>query len=662
MKLIKIFLALVLFAVHAIAQQASGPNQIVYGQSFVPDYTFNTSGLKGAHVLGQADWQSQNGELVGKAKPGTSGGWLVLDSSYQDVGFHALFNPAPGSETGILFRMQKTAEGMGGIMLSIKNGEVANYAITLDAQGKELHREKLRTAGGIYYRMAPPEGSDTRRQSAIPPRPDVPEDLPVTRPNTDLRPGDWNQVEVFLETNVIRSFLNDGGEIGGAGDGDTALNAYGPIALFAGGTGEVRFKNIMLKDISFRETPKEKSSPRFTVQRISDMYYSWGADAADFNRDGYIDVVAGPYIYYGPDFIKHREMFPAVAVGPSKEFTTTNLQFTYDFNADGWPDVLTSPSGAVLFLNPKGQSRRWKSSVVLPSVQSEVTDFLDIDKDGVPELVYAAEGSLRFAKFDKADPGKPWKAYMVSEKGYALAHGIGTGDINGDGRVDILNAFGWWEQPAVLDTQTRWKYHPVAFGRYGHRSSNIGGTLMAVYDANGDGLKDVVTNLNVHGFGLAWFEQKKGSNGEITFTRHMISDDYSTKNSGDVTFSQAHGATFADIDKDGIPDYIVGKRYFTHLDNMYDPDSYGAPVLYWYRTVRNPKAPGGAEFVPELIHNRSGAGSEVTAVDVNKDGAMDLITSTNHGTFIYWNKPGNKKNPGSAQRQTSSAAAKTGER
>ena len=161
---------------------------------------------------------------------------------------------------------------------------------------------------------------------------------------------------------------------------------------------------------------------------------------------------------------------------------------------------------------------------------------------------------------------------------------------------------------------------------------------MAVYDANGDGLNDVVTNLNAHGFGLAWFEQKRDAKGNISFTRHMISDDFSAKNSGGVTFSQPHGAAFADIDRDGIPDYIVGKRYWTHLDNYYDPDPYGAPVLYWYRTVRNSKAPGGAEFVPELIHNRSGACSEITAVDLNGDGAIDIITSTNRGTFIFWNK------------------------
>jgi len=86
-----------------------------------------------------------------------------------------------------------------------------------------------------------------------------------------------------------------------------------------------------------------------------------------------------------------------------------------------------------------------------------------------------------------------------------------------------------------------------------------------------------------------------------------------------------------------VMDYIVGKRVFTHLDNMFDPDAYGPPVIYWYRTVRDKTAPGGARFVPELIHNRSGAGSQITAIDLNKDGFIDLITSTNRGTFIFWN-------------------------
>jgi hypothetical protein len=292
---------------------------------------------------------------------------------------------------------------------------------------------------------------------------------------------------------------------------------------------------------------------------------------------------------------------------------------------------LASTDNNRLYVNPKGESRRWDvySDIIPPAKQSEISVMKDLDGDGKPELIYGSAGAVRLARPDPAHPTGPWLSTQVGEAGSFTAHGIGAGDINGDKRPDILNPTGWWEQPPEGIQQPMWKHHPTPFGR--------GGAEMAVYDVNGDGLNDVVTSIQAHGFGLSWFEQKQEAAGVISFVEHEIAGNFAAKNAGDVKFSELHGSTSADVDGDGIPDFIVGKRFFSHLESYLDPDPYGAPVLYVYRTVRNKKAPGGAEFVPELVHNQSGSGSQVLAVDLNKDGAVDIVTSTTQGAFVFFN-------------------------
>lgn len=600
--------------------------------TFIPDTTFKGSSLKGWHVLGQADWKVQNGEVVGTPKAG--GGWLVLDRSYQDVAVYASFKSTGGSKVGVLLRAEKTPDGMKGIYVSLNDGDVAIYRVNLDAAGKELNREKLRMAG-TWVRIAPPVDPNAPVR-AMPAGmrgrgPQVP--LPLVAPSTAMRPGEWNDMEIILDAGIIRSYLNGGREA--AGDAENDSKAYGPVALYVGGEGEARFKNIAYKDLAFRTTPIEKVSPRFRVQQISDMYYSWSASAADFNRDGNLDIISGPYIYYGPDFTKSREIYTQTALNPSKDFGNPNYNFAYDFDGDGWPDVFGGPPNGVLYMNPKGESRRWDRYQVVTGVQSEYSMMRDIDGDGRPELIYSGDGCVRYAKYDPADPTKPWIVRNVSERGYGAAHGIGVGDINGDGKIDIVSVYGWWEQPADLSSDKPWKYHPQAFGRYSRGA--FGGDGMFVWDVNGDGLNDVVTVMSAHAFGIGWYEQKRDAAGNISFVEHLTTGDYGEPNAK-FAFSEAHGTASADVDGDGIPDFIAGKRYWSHLDSYLDPDPYGAPVLYWYRTVRNPKAPGGAELVPELIHNRSGAGSDVLAVDLNKDGVMDIVTATDRGVFIFWGK------------------------
>uniref|UniRef100_Q026Z0 3-keto-alpha-glucoside-1,2-lyase/3-keto-2-hydroxy-glucal hydratase domain-containing protein n=1 Tax=Solibacter usitatus (strain Ellin6076) TaxID=234267 RepID=Q026Z0_SOLUE len=614
---------------------------------FTPDFTFRGSTLAGWHTLGPASWRAENGEIIATPQS-PDGGWLVLDRGYQDVKFYTEFRCAGACDAGVLVRAEKTSGGgWKGTYVSL-SGEGGSYDLTLDADGKELNRSPLLRATAQFARMAAGPWNNGAAQVPGFARPAItlaeqeeaaskpPAAAPGRAggrggpPRPELKTGDWNTIDIIVDTDMLWTTLN--GRRGVNSATSDRMMGYGPIALHAAGTGEVRFRDVAIKDLNRKTEPAAQVSSHFRMQQLNDFFYSWGASVGDLNHDGIPDVIAGPFYFVGPDYTERHEFTAARSYSASNNFPEGMTYFAYDYTGDGWQDIICVDSRPIfLYVNPKGESRRWDRYNVVPTATSEIEVFGDLDGDGKPEILFAAPNAvMAYAKPNPADPTGVWKVHNISEPGLAGAHGMGMGDISGDGRIDVVNNRGWWEQPASGPGETLWKFHPQQFGN--------GGAEMGIYDVNGDGLNDVVTTVAAHGWGLAWFEQKRSSQGDISFVRHDIMGDLSTKNAGGVAFSEPHGAAFADMDGDGVPDLIVGKRLYSHLESHIDPDPYGPAVLYWYRTVRNPKAEGGAEFVPELIHNRSGVGSQFVVTDLNGDGAPDIVISCVKGTFIFWNQ------------------------
>ena len=384
--------------------------------------------------------------------------------------------------------------------------------------------------------------------------------------------------------------------------------------------------------------------------QLSTEFWGEGATVGDFNKDGKMDVASGPYWYAGPDFKAKHEIYPATkrskstknaqpvefagfkgALGNENEYSDNFISYTHDFNGDGWDDylVIGFPGKETFwFENPKGTSGHWKRHVAADSTDNESPMFADITGDAKSELIFHTGGHLGYATPDPKDPTAKWAFHKISAKGgwQRFTHGIGIGDVNGDARADFLMKEGWWEQPASLANDPEWAFHPAPFG--------AGGAQMYAYDVNADGRNDVITSLVAHGFGLAWFEQlaEKDDKGNPKFKQHTLTGSKPEESKYGVKFSQIHAIDLVDMDGDGLKDIVTGKRFWAHGPGG-DAEPNAAAVVYWFRLVRGKDKT--VDFVPQLVDNDSGVGTQVMAVDVNGDNLPDIVVGNKKGTFVH---------------------------
>ena len=385
-------------------------------------------------------------------------------------------------------------------------------------------------------------------------------------------------------------------------------------------------------------TAEDKPQIRFQKHQLDTKFRSEGVAVGDFNQDGKMDIAAGFVWYEAPDWKLHTIVKTPPSAGRDaalgvplhykpKGYSNAFLNFAEDVNGDGWTNVICVDFPGTptwWFENPKGSEGDWKKHLCTPVTNNESPDFLDLDGDGKRELIAGfspdpeqSDGPDRQMAFIKpdADPYKEWHRHAVSAKAAPgtkrYSHGLGVGDVNKDGRNDIVVAAGWWEAPESL-SDSQWKFHEAAFGEQGGENR---AAQMYVYDFDGDGDNDVLSS-SPHAFGIWWHEQFPGNN----WKTHEI----------DKSLSQTHGVCLADINGDGLMDFVTGKRWWAHGGN--DPGGDQPAVFFWFELQRKDGRP---HWIRHQFDHDSGVGTQFQVADVNGDKLLDIVSSNKKGVYYF---------------------------
>jgi hypothetical protein len=406
---------------------------------------------------------------------------------------------------------------------------------------------------------------------------------------------------------------------------------------------------LLISGLLFVSAATAADAPKISWKKtvIDKRFNSEGVTIGDVNKDGKMDIITGEVWYEAPDWKPHR-------IRPGKDDYTDGDKNIYsrsfccwmeDINGDGWLDLIVigfPGEPCHWYENPQGKDGMWKEHMIWHSACNETPQYADLFGTGKRVIIMGwqpkgkgDEGQMAYFTPGK-DPTQLWEMHPISEPStpkeigkdgkpipntgkeipgtQRFSHGLGVGDVNGDGRMDVICTGGWWEQPEKQDGKTPWKFHPA----------NLGAACADMFatDLDGDGKPDVISS-SAHNFGIWSYLQKSGKGSDPSFLKQDLFP---------KVVSQTHAMNFVDINGDGLKDMVTGKRWWAH-GKTGDADPNSPPTLYWFEAKKS--ADGIITFTPHLIDDDSGIGTQFTVADFNGDKLLDIITANKHGVYLF---------------------------
>lgn len=373
--------------------------------------------------------------------------------------------------------------------------------------------------------------------------------------------------------------------------------------------------------------------PKWKQHTINGKSEFEAAGVFDVDGDGKPDIVCGDTWYQAPDWKPHHVRDVQRVGTYYNDFATLPL----DVNGDGQTDYITASyfgKNVGWVENPGKSGAPWAYHEVDVPGPSEAAAMVDLTGDGIPDVLPNPVNVVAWYEVARKADGKGFDIKKHDFGTEAAGHGIGSGDVNGDGRVDLLTPKGWFEAPADPSHEA-WTWHP---------EWNLGGTGIQILarDVDGDGLSDLVYGMG-HDYGLLWMKQGKSASGERTWTKGVI----------DASVASVHTLLWADLDGDGkAHELISGKRVYAH---EIEPGATDGSLIAWYHF--DPQANGWVKHVifqgapakdaPQKADQRlalkdfppgtAGTGLQLTAIDIDGDGDLDLVCPGKSGLYLFEN-------------------------
>ena len=353
--------------------------------------------------------------------------------------------------------------------------------------------------------------------------------------------------------------------------------------------------------VSFRKTVLDK---RFIAESVA---------IGDVNRDGRLDIIAGNVWYEAPHWTPH-EIAAVLQVDPATAYSNCFNSWAVDLNHDGWIDqiVIGMPGEKAIWReNPRNINAPWREHPIWRSACNESPLFVDLLGNGKRVLVMGYDDTY-LAWFEPSkDPYAEWICHNVSERNgpgsNRYSHGLGVGDINGDGRNEILTKDGYYVSPP--DPRS---------GPWTFVKTDLGPDCaqMQVFNVNRNS-RTILATSSAHDRGVWWFEPLKGGG----FQRHLIDD----------TISQTHALAIGKFGRSRSLNLVTGKRFWAHGPGR-DKGASEPALLVRYELLQTPR---GLEWERHLIDEDSGIGTQFAIQDLNGNGLADIIVANKKGVFLF---------------------------